>query len=165
VIIGIDALRGSRAEVAGQVAVVLSSVAMASAGVFGRSLRDVPPLISAAGQAACSMLLMLPIALVVDRPWELAMPGAATWASVAGLAIIGSAISYVLYFRLLARVGANNVMLVNLLIPVSALILGAVFLGETVEPRHLAGMLMIALGLAVSDGRVLAWLRTRAAGA
>jgi drug/metabolite transporter (DMT)-like permease len=165
VIMGPDVLRGIGANITAQLAMLVSATAMASAGIFGRRLKAVPPVVSAAGQAACSMLLMIPIALIFDRPWELAMPGAATWGSIAGLAIIGSGISYVLYFRLLATVGATNVILVNLLTPVSAILLGVLFLGEQVEPRHLAGMLMIAAGLAAIDGRVLTWLRARVASA
>ena len=163
IIMGPDALRGIGEHVTAQLAILVSAAAMASAGIFGRRLRDVPPVVSAAGQAACSMVLMIPVALVFDRPWELAMPGAATWASVAGLAFIGSGISYVLYFRLLATAGATNVILVNVLTPVSAILLGVLFAGEHVEARHMAGMLMIATGLAVIDGRVLAWLRVHAA--
>ena len=165
IIMGPDALRGIGDHVAAQFAILVSAAAMASAGIFGRRLKEVPPVVSATGQAACSMLLMIPVALFFDRPWELAMPGATTWACVAGLAIIGSGISYVLYFRLLASVGATNVILVNLLTPVSAILLGVAFAGEHVEPRYLAGMLMIAAGLAAIDGRVLTWLRTRIAGA
>ncbi|MBM3344983.1 MAG: EamA family transporter [Betaproteobacteria bacterium] len=164
VIMGLDAIRGIGAHVWAQFAVLCSAVAMASAGIFGRRLKNVPPVVSAGGQAACSMLLMIPIAIIVDRPWELTMPGAATWGSIAGLAIIGSGVSYVLFFRLLATVGATNVILVNVLTPVSAVLLGVLFLGEHIELRHLAGMLMIAAGLATIDGRVLRWLLTRVTG-
>ncbi len=165
VIMGPDALRGIGDHVTAQLAVLVSAAAMATAGIIGRRLKDIPPVVSAAGQAATSMVLMIPLALIHDHPWELAMPGAATWWSIAGLAVIGSGISYVLYFRLLASVGSTNVILVNLLTPVSAILLGVLFVGETVEPRHLAGMLMIAAGLAAIDGRVLTWLRARVAGA
>ena len=164
VIMGLDALRGIGDHVLAQFAVLVSAISMACASIFGRRLREIPPVVSAGGQAACSMLLMIPIALIADRPWELAMPGAATWGSIAGLAVIGSGISYVLYFRLLATVGATNVITVNVLTPVSAIFLGVAFVGEHLEPRHFAGMLMIFTGLAIIDGRLLAWLRVRAAG-
>jgi drug/metabolite transporter (DMT)-like permease len=68
----------------------------------------------------------------------------------------------VIYFRLLARAGATNLMLVTLLVPVTAILLGVTVLGETLLPRHLAGMALIAAGLAAIDGRLLALLRGRA---
>jgi len=164
VIMGTAALQSVGTQFTAQLALLCSAVAMASAGIYGRRLRDVPPIVSAAGQVACTAVMMIPLALIADHPWELAPPGAATWACIAGLAVIGSGISYVLYFRILASAGATNVILVNLLIPVSAVLLGVAFLGEQIAPRHLAGMLMIAAGLAAIDGRILKRLRGRKSG-
>jgi drug/metabolite transporter (DMT)-like permease len=80
------------------------------------------------------------------------------WALVA-LALLSTAAGYIVYFAVLARAGATNVLLVTLLIPPSALLLGALFLAESVEPRDLAGLAFIAGGLAAIDGRPLRWLR------
>lgn len=84
---------------------------------------------------------------------------------MAGLALLCTAVAYVIYFRLLASAGATNLLLVTLLIPVSALVLGITLLGETLEPRQLAGMVMIVLGLAAIDGRLwkLIWGRSQRA--
>lgn len=142
-----------------QLAVLGAALSYGCAGIFGRRFRGTPPLVTAAGQVTASALMILPLALLVDRPWEDAVPGMATWGALAGLALLGTAGAYVLYFRILATAGATNVLLVTLLIPVSALLLGAVVLGEAVEPRHLAGMALIGLGLGVIDGRPLARLR------
>jgi drug/metabolite transporter (DMT)-like permease len=82
------------------------------------------------------------------------------WALIA-LALLSTAAGYIVYFALLARAGATNVLLVTLLIPPSALLLGALFLAESVEPRDLGGLACIAAGLAAIDGRLLRWLRWR----
>jgi drug/metabolite transporter (DMT)-like permease len=159
VIIGADALQGVGLKVLGQFAVLLAAMSGAMAGVFGRRLRGVPALVSATGQTAWTLLFMLPIALIADWPWQLPMPGPTTWLAVAGIALGGTVLGYIIFFRLLARVGATNLLLVTFLNPITALLLGALFLGEIIEARHLAGMGLIALGLVAIDGRVFAWRR------
>lgn len=123
----------------------------------------VPPLATAAGQVSASALLLLPIMLAVDRPWQLAMPHAATWGAVLGVGLLSTALAYVLYFRILATAGATNLLLVTFLIPVSSILLGALVLGEAVLPRHFVGMTLIGAGLAFIDGRLPRWLRARKA--
>jgi drug/metabolite transporter (DMT)-like permease len=84
---------------------------------------------------------------------------------VVGLATFSTALGYVLYFRILAGAGATNLLLVTFLIPVSAILLGWLFLGETLALRHLGGMALIGLGLVAIDGRLLrAWRRPEPAG-
>ncbi len=159
VIVGPAALHGGGLNLLAQLAVLGAALSYGCAGIYGRRFRGTPPLVTAAGQVTASALMILPVALLVDRPWQSAMPGAATWGALVGLALLGTAGAYVLYFRILATAGATNALLVTLLIPVSALLLGAAVLGEAVEPRQIAGMALIGLGLAVIDGRPLAWLR------
>jgi drug/metabolite transporter (DMT)-like permease len=74
---------------------------------------------------------------------------------VLGLALLSTAVAYVIYFRILASAGATNLRLVTFLVPVSALLLAVTVLGEVLEPRQVAGMLLIGLGLAAIDGRPL----------
>ena len=88
-----------------------------------------------------------------------ASPTATVWLALAGLALLSTALAYVLYFRILAAAGATNLLLVTFLIPVTAILLGAVVLGARLEPRHFAGMALIGLGLAVIDGRLAGLLR------
>ena len=140
-----------------QFAVLGAGVSYACAGVFGRRFADTPPLVTATGQVVASTVLILPAALLVDRPWTLASPGAQTWLALLGVASISTALGYVVYFRILATAGATNLLLVTLLMPVIALLLGGLVLGERLAPRHLGGMALIAAGLALIDGRVLAW--------
>ncbi len=110
-----------------------------------------------------SSLLIAPLALVVERPWLGAMPGPATWLALVGLAGLSTAAAYVLYFAILARAGATNLLLVTLLIPPSAIGLGVVVLGEAVTAAELGSMALIALGLAAIDGRAVRWLARRPA--
>jgi drug/metabolite transporter (DMT)-like permease len=97
----------------------------------------------------------VPLALVVERPWTLPVPDLPVWASVMALAVLSTAVAYVLYFRILARAGATNVQLVTFLVPVSAILLGAAVLDERLQPSHFTGMALIGLGLAAIDGRLL----------
>ena len=154
--IGPDALGGLARDTVAQLACLAGAVSYAFAGIFGRRFKrmGVPPLATAAGQVTASTIVLLPIMLTVDRPWTLAMPHAATWGSVVGVGLLSTALAYVLYFRILAAAGATNLLLVTFLIPVSAICLGALVLGEVLLPRHFVGMATIGVGLAAIDGRV-----------
>jgi len=165
VILGPDVLRRATAGLAGQAAVLGAAISYAFAGAFGRRFKrmGLPPLVTACGQVTASTALLVPVVLVAAPPWGLPAPSAATWGAVLALGLACTALAYVIFFRILAVAGAANVMLVTLLVPVSAILLGAAFLGERLAPRHLAGMAVIALALAVIDGRPLAALRGRLA--
>ena len=154
-------LAGLGVAVVAQLACLAAALSYALAGIFGRRFRGTPPLITAAGQTGASTLLILPLALIVDRPWTLPPPGPVTWAALIALALLGTALAYLIYFRVLAVAGATNLLLVTFLIPVSALVLGIAILGERPAPGHIAGMALIALGLAAIDGRPYAWLARR----
>ncbi len=155
--IGPDALAGIGLDVAAQGACLAAALSYAFAGVFGRRFRrlGVAPLATATGQVTASTLMLIPLVALVDRPWTLAAPGLDTVAAILGLAALSTALAYVLYFRILATAGATNLLLVTFLLPVSAILLGALVLGERLDPRHFAGMALIGGGLAAIDGRVL----------
>ena len=155
VLIGPQALAGLGKDVTAQLAVLGAAVSYGFAAIFGRRFKrmDVPPLVTAAGQVTASSLL-LPIAMLVDRPWVLQAPGVPIWGAVLGLALLSTALAYVLFFRILASAGAVNLMLVTFLIPVSAIVLGSLFLGEALAPADFLGMALIGLGLAAIDGRI-----------
>lgn len=169
VMIGPAALAGLSGHLLAQLACLAAALSYACAGLFGRRFRrlGVAPLQTAAGQLIASTALLLPTALLVDRPWRLPMPGPEVWAAVAGLALLSTALAYVLYFSILARAGATNLLLVTFLIPVSAILLGVLALGEGLAANQLAGMALIAAGLVAIDGRLLrlssAWVRRPAA--
>lgn len=155
VMIGIDAMQALGTDVAAQLMCLAGAVSYALAGIFGRRFRSmgVTPMATATGQVIASSVLLIPLVLVVDRPWTLPTPSPAAIGALIGLAAISTAFAYVLYFRLLATAGATNLLLVTFLIPVSAILLGMLFLHETLMPNHVAGMALIGLGLTAIDGR------------
>ena len=117
----------------------------------------VPPLTIAFGQVTCSALMLLPVWLWLDQPFAMPVPSMQVLGAVIGLAALSTALAYLIFFRLLASAGSINLSLVTFLIPVSATLLGVVFLDQTLQPRHVAGFALIALGLAAIDGRL--WRR------
>lgn len=137
-----------------KLAIIGAAISYAFSGIYGRRLKGKTPLILAWGQMCTATVMLLPLVLVVDRPWS-----TATWAtdavlSVIALATLCTALAYMIFFRLLATVGATNTSLVTFLIPISSLILGALFLDEALVPVQLLGMLLIIGGMAVIDGRL-----------
>jgi drug/metabolite transporter (DMT)-like permease len=159
VLIGPGVLGHLGAHTLAELAILGAAVSYAFAGTYGRRFRAMPPVVAVAGMMTTAALMALPIALVMDRPWTLDV-GARTWGALLGLALLSTALGFVIYFRVLATAGATNVMLVTLLMPIVALLLGALVLGEPVTATALAGMALICAGLLAIDGRVL---RTRRA--
>ncbi len=159
VMIGGEFLGGLGLHVMAQLAVLGAAISYAFAAIFGRRFEGTPPLVTAAGQVSATTVLMLPIVLFVDQPWNLPVPSATAWGTIAGLALLSTAAAYLIYFRILATAGATNLLLVTFLIPLSAILLGVTILGERLEPKHFVGMALIGLGLAVIDGRPIAFLR------
>ena len=104
---------------------------------------------------------MLPFALIVDRPWTHAFPPLSAWGAIVALALLCTAFGYVLYFRLIETSGATNALLVTLLVPPVAILLGARFLGETLAPQDFLGLGADRAGLAAIDGRAVTALRGR----
>ncbi len=154
IMIGGDVLHGLSNNLWAQLAVLGAAVSYAFAGIFGRRFKDQRPVVTATGQLTCSSALLLPIVLLADKPWSLTMPGVSVWAAIVALALVSTALAYIMFFRILSAAGATNLLLVTFLIPVSAILLGTAFLNEILETQHIAGMILIALGLALIDGRV-----------
>jgi drug/metabolite transporter (DMT)-like permease len=162
VLTGPDALRGfASGHLEGEAACLLAALSYAFAGIYGRRFRGLPSLHVATGQVTGATLVMLPIAAAVDHFWTLPMPGVQVWAAFGGIALLCTVLAYILYFRILAAAGATNLLLVTFLLPVTALALGHVVLGEPIKPAAIAGMALIAMGLAAIDGRVAGLLRQR----
>lgn len=154
--IGPSALQGFDQHVLAQLAVLGAAISYGFAGVFGRRFRSMGlhPITTAAGQVTGATVLLTPIALMVDRPFELASPTLGVWLALIALSVFCTALAYILYFRILASSGATNLLLVTFLIPISAILLGSLFLGETMESSHYIGMAIIGVGLSLIDGRL-----------
>jgi drug/metabolite transporter (DMT)-like permease len=140
-----------------QLACLAATLCYALAGVWARRFRTmgVPPVAVATGQLTASALVMLPLVLLFEPPWQTAAPSPLAWLALVGLALFCTSLAYILYFRLIASAGATNGLLVTFLIPITAILLGALILHERLEPRHFAGMALIAAGLVAIDGRLI----------
>lgn len=164
-IMGPDALTAFNPANLAQLAILGATLSYAFAGVWGKAaLSGQPPLMNALGMLVGSTVLMIPIALMLDGP-----PGIAlsfdVWAALLAMSGLSTALAYLLYFAILARAGAANMLLVTLLIPPFAIGLGVLFLGERMPPEAWIGFAIIAAGFAVTDGRPLSCFRNKLAAA
>ena len=158
---GLDSMESSGFHLLGQSAILLAAFSYGLAGVYGKRFAqlEIPPLATATGQLCASSMILIPLTFWIDQPWTMAMPSIEGMGSLLGIALLSTALAYVIYFRLLKTAGATNLLLVTLLIPVSAIILGVFLLDESLEPQHLSGMAVISLGLLIMDGRLLQFFR------
>lgn len=153
VLIGPAALADLRASsglgVAAQLAIVLAGASYAATAVYGRVLSLAMPIsVVAAGSMTASALVMVPLALAIERPWQLT-PDTDAVLAVAALGLGATAFASLVYFRLLRSAGPTFASLVNYLIPAFGFALGVVWLGEPVSARELAALALIltAVGL------------------
>lgn len=166
-VLGVAVLRGFDGSLDGGQSIgiglcLLGTLSYGFAALWGRRhLGGIAPIKSATCQLICSSVIMLVVVCIIDQPWTLAMPSQATWWSLVGLALFGTAIAYIVFFEVLVRAGASNVMLVTLLIPITALFLGSTFLDEPIRAKEIIGALIIASGLLFIDGRIWSILRRK----
>ena len=158
VLMGPELLGRGDTSVFGMACVLLSAVFYGFSALWSRRLRGNPPMLTACCQMLCSMLMIAPMALLIDRPWLLPLPSIAAIAACIGLAVLSTAIAYMVFYRIVAVSGPSNAMLVTLINPIWAIGLGVLILHETLLPRHLAGALVIGSALLVIDGRVFGWM-------
>jgi drug/metabolite transporter (DMT)-like permease len=140
-----------------ELACVVAGLSYALAAVWARRFKalGISPFSVTTGQLTAGAAMMLPVSMIVDRPWTHALPPVSAWAAIAALGLLCTAFGYVLYFRLIEQAGATNALLVTLLVPPVAILLGGLFLGEALAPQDFGGLALIALGFAAIDGRLL----------
>lgn len=153
--IGPDLLQGINDNLLAQLAILAAAISYAFAGVYGRRFRrlEVNPVVTAAGQVGASTLLMTPLVFWLQPGTSWSLPEAGGIAALLGLGLVSTAMAYIMYFRILATAGATNLLLVTFLVPVSAILLGSLVLGEQLAGIHFIGMALIGCGLAFIDGR------------
>ncbi len=142
-----DLRQGLQVNMLGQLAIVGSSLCYAGTAIYARSrLRGQLPLVSATGQLTMGMVLMLPVSLLIDRPFDLApsLPVLASWMM---LTILGTVVAYVIYFTLIERTSATFTTMVTYIIPVNGLMLGALVLNEPLNVTVLGSLVLILLGV------------------
>ena len=154
IMIGPGLLSGLGGPAWAKLAVVGAAVSYAFAVVYAKRFKDIAPTVVATGQLTCAALLMTPIVFVLYAPHDIVTASATIWASMLALAVFTTAFAFILYFNLIASTGATNASLVTLLVPASAILLGALLLGERLKPLELAGMTLIMASLVIIDGRV-----------
>jgi drug/metabolite transporter (DMT)-like permease len=162
---GVIVLRGFAFEIDSDqtIGILLSLGATVSFGFSAlwatRKLTGKPPLATATFQLMSASVMMFCLAVVFDRPWQLEMPGGVTWSAILGLASLSTALAFIVFFQIIIRSGASTVMLVTLLVPVSAILLGYFILGEYIATREIIGALIIGSALLVMDGRIFRLFR------
>ncbi|MCD4678461.1 MAG: DMT family transporter [Desulfobacula sp.] len=158
ILIGIEALSGVGMKIAGQAAVLSAALLYAFAAIFGRRFKDIDPVVVAAGMLTGSTIIMIPLAFMIEQPLALD-PAPVTWAALFGLSAVSTALAYIIYFHVLSKAGATNILLVTFLIPVSAIFLGIMVLSETPGWNVFLGLALIFMGLIFIDGRLLKRLK------
>lgn len=143
----------------GQLAVLGAALSYGVSGIYGRTaLRGIRPEVGAAGTLTASACVMVPLALLVEGVPTLAY-APQTWAALAYLSLLSSAFAYILFYRVLQIAGAGNLSLVTLLIAPVAVVLGALVYHEALPATAYLGLALLALGMLVIDGKVMAIFR------
>lgn len=141
-----------------------AALSYAFAAIWGMRFRGLPVLVIAAGQLLAATILGLPLALIVDQAWLL-RPSAEVWAAMLGLALVSTALGYMVYFRLLVNAGPTNALLVTFLIPPAAVLIDLLAFGQRLPDMALPASLLIFAGIACVDGRAPGFVRSRLAAA
>lgn len=162
-LVGADSLSGFDRSIVAILECLAAAISYGLANVFGRQFKrmGIVPAVGAFGQITATAVMVLPMALVFDVPWQLPVPSMEVLISMGGLSLVSTALAYVVFFRILSSAGGTNISLVTLLIPVSAILLGSLVLGERLLAGQFVGMALIGLGLIAIDGR--AWNAIRLA--
>lgn len=161
-LLGQDAAPGGGDSMVGQALVLAAACSYAAASLWGRRLRGLPAMTAASGQLVCSSLMIIPLAWSMEAPALSAVP-AGTWAAAAAQGALATGLAYVVYFAALKRAGSTNLMLVTLLMPPGAVLLGWLLLDETLAVSDGLGLALILAGLLAIDGRLVAFLRPSSA--
>lgn len=151
---GPHAVAGLRGDLLAVGAMLAAALCYGFSAIYGRRFQGVHPTVSASCQLSAAAIMLLPLMAIVDRPWALPMPGAMPVFAMTALAVLSTALAYMIYWALLLRAGGTNTMLVTLLIPVCALFFAWALLGEAFTLAKAAGITLIGLGLVVIDGRL-----------
>lgn len=146
-IIGVQAVEGLGRELWAQLGIVAATVCYAGAAIFGRSFKGLDPIMPAAGSLICGAAILVPISLVVDRPWTL-VPSAESVVALLGLSVFSTALAFVIYFRLVQTLGSvGTTAQAYLRVPIGVAI-GVVFLSETLTSTAWAGLICVIVGVA-----------------
>lgn len=156
ILVGYDFAVYSGLDVLARLALLAAPLCYVLANIFARSrLSDHPPFVIAVMQMLGAMILSMPLALLIDQPWTGPAPSWSALGAIAGMGIFGSGLASLCHFTVLRRAGATNASLVTLIMPLTPIVLGGLFLGERLTAREVLGAMVIAAALLLIDGRVL----------
>ena len=145
-IIGMQALDGLGDQLWAQLAVVAATICYAGAAIFGKNFKGLDPMMPAAGSLICGAVILIPLSLVVDRPWTLS-PSLDSMLALAALSVFSTALAFAIYFRLIHTLGSVGATAqAYLRVPVGVAI-GVVFLGETVTTTAGIGLVCVIAGV------------------
>lgn len=145
-IVGFEALAGLGHQAWAQIAIVVATISYAGAAIFGRNFRGMDPMLPAAGSMVCGAILLIPVSLIVDRPWTLT-PSGSSLAALLGLSLFSTALAFVIYFRLLQTLGSvGTTAQAYIRVPIGIAI-GVLFLGERLMPMAWLGLVCVLAGV------------------
>lgn len=153
-LVGPAALHGLSANALGQLAILAAAVSYAYGGIYTRQLNDMPVLVAMTGTLVAATAMILPLVLIFEYPVRTNLQLASIGALL-GMSVLGTFLSYLLYFHVIRTVGATNTLLVTFLVPITALLAGVFILGETLSQYAILGMVVIFTGLLAVDGRIV----------
>lgn len=159
IIVGPSAFGHVGGDLWAEAAVLGAGCCYAVGSVYGRRFKGQSPVVLSFAQMLCACVVLLPVMLIAGAPFRGGVPSLPVIGAIVALGVFGTALAFVMFFRILAQAGATNATLVTLLVPVSAILLGVLVLGESIAPRQFAGLSLIGLGLLINDGRPLVALR------
>lgn len=146
-IIGLGAFENLGHELLAQLAIVAATICYAGAAIYGRGFKGLDPIVPAAGSLICGATMLVPLSLMVDRPWTLA-PSMESILALLCLAVFSTAIAFVIYFRLIQTLGSVGVTAQAYLRAPMGVAIGIIFLGERLTPTAWIGLICVIAGVA-----------------
>ncbi|MBB2755165.1 UNVERIFIED_ORG: drug/metabolite transporter (DMT)-like permease [Rhizobium aethiopicum] len=146
-VIGVSVLGGLGESLTAQLAIILATACYAGAAIFSKNFKGLDPIVPAAGSLISGAVILLPVSLVVDRPWTLD-PSAASILALLALSAFSTALAFSIYFRLVQTLGSvGTTSQAYLRVPIGVAI-GIVFLGERLSSTAWIGLICVILGVA-----------------
>lgn len=145
-IIGVEALSGFGRELWAQLALVAAAACYGGAALFGRNFKGLDPIMPAAGSLICGAVILIPFSLLIDRPWTLS-PSRESIQALLALSVFSTALAFIIYFRLIDRLGTVGTTSVAYLRVPTGVAIGVLFLGERLSPTAWAGLALVIVGV------------------
>jgi drug/metabolite transporter (DMT)-like permease len=146
-IVGVEALSGLGQQLLPPIAIVAATICYAGAAIFGKTFKELHPILPAAGSLICGAAILCPASLMIDQPWTLS-PSRESVLALIGLSVFSTALALVIYFRLVRTLGSVGVTSqAYLRVPIGVAI-GIIFLGETLTLAGWIGLACVVVGVA-----------------